>query len=165
MAKNLKNSTDVKDVSLTINVFPIEEPQSSTRAFASVAVDDLIAIRGIRVVDGEKGLFVSMPQSKNEKTGEFHDIAFPLNGELRKAISEAILDKYAAEKGVKRDSHYINKTQIKKQEMLFANKDYMKKWKKTSLNVRVAEGKKRANAQPKRSVPVAAKSKSGTSLE
>ena len=84
----------MKDVNLSVNVFPIEDPQGSTMAFASVAVDDLVAIRGIRVVDGEKGAFVSMPQSQ-DKNGEFHDVAFPLNGELRKAMESAILDKCA----------------------------------------------------------------------
>ena len=131
----------MKDVNLTVNVFPIEDPKGSTMAFASIGVDDLIAIRGIRVVDGENGLFVSMPQTQDKKTGDFHDVAFPINNDLRQAMNEAILSKYAAEKGVERDE------------------------KKPSLNVRISEGKKKAAEQPKQEMGAAAKSRSGSSLE
>ena len=129
----------MKDVNLSVNVFPIEDPQGSTMAFASVAVDDLVAIRGIRIVDGEKGMFVSMPQSK-DKNEEFHDIAFPLNGELRKAMEDAILEKYAAEIGIDKPER------------------------KPSLNVRVTEGKKKAAEQPVKPMEQAAKSH-GAALE
>jgi len=79
---------------LDVRVYPIDEHPGSTKAFASVAVDDLIAIRGIRVVEGEKGLFVTMPQSLDMKTNKYHDIAFPINGELRKGINKAVLEEY-----------------------------------------------------------------------
>ena len=73
-----------------------------TTAPNSVGVDELAAIRGIRVVEGEKGLFVTMPQSK-DSGGEYHDIAFPLNGDLRKEITRAVLSEYkAAEKTAER---------------------------------------------------------------
>ncbi|MCL2775744.1 MAG: SpoVG family protein, partial [Oscillospiraceae bacterium] len=55
-------------------------------------------------VNGEKGLFVTMPQSK-DKDGNYHDIAFPINGELRKEINKVVLDEYkAAEKSADRKS-------------------------------------------------------------
>jgi stage V sporulation protein G len=99
------NNKRIEDIKLDIRVYPLDDPKGSTKAFASVAVDDVV-IRGVRVVDGEKGLFVTMPQSKSEKEEgkvEYHDIAFPLNGDLRKEISKAILDEYkAAEKSVDR---------------------------------------------------------------
>jgi stage V sporulation protein G len=79
--------------SLDIRVYPIDEPKGSTLAFASIAIDDLAAIRGIRVVNSEKGLFVTMPQSQ-DNTGLYHDIAFPLNGGLRKEISAAVLEEF-----------------------------------------------------------------------
>jgi stage V sporulation protein G len=131
----------MKDVNLSVNVFPIEEPQGNTMAFASVAVDDLIAIRGIRVVDGENGLFVSMPQSQDKKTGEFHDIAFPINADLRKAMENTILDKYAAEKGINRPE------------------------KRPSLNVRVTEGKKKAAEQAVNQREAVAAKSHGSALE
>jgi len=78
----------------TSQVWPLDEPKGNTKAFASVSVEDLIAIRNIRVMDGIKGLFINMPQSKDSKSGEYHDIAFPLNKELRQQISKAIIDEY-----------------------------------------------------------------------
>ena len=80
-----------KTPKLDVRVFPLTDPDNSTKAFASIGIDDLIAIRGIRVVDGSKGLLVTMPQSKDQD-GNYHDIAFPLNKELRQEINKAILD-------------------------------------------------------------------------
>ena len=90
---------------LDIRVYPLkDQSNNSTKAFASVTVEDLIAIKGIRVVEGTKGHFVTMPQSKDNE-GNYHDIAFPVNGDLRKAMNKAILDEFkeitkAAEKAV-----------------------------------------------------------------
>ena len=79
---------------LDVRVYPLEnQPENSTKAFASVTVEDLVAIKGIRVVEGSKGHFVTMPQSK-DKEGNFHDIAFPVTGDLRKEINKAILDEF-----------------------------------------------------------------------
>jgi len=92
----------MSDIKLNVKVYPIDEPKGSTVAFANVGIEDLVAINGIRIVNGEKGLFVTMPQSK-DKEGNYHDIAFPINGDLRKEISRAILDEYkTAEKSVER---------------------------------------------------------------
>ena len=81
------------DTKLDVRVYPIEEPKGNTKAFASIAIEDLVAIRGIRIVEGAKGLFVSMPQSKDD-SGEYHDIAFPLTADLRKEISKSVLAEY-----------------------------------------------------------------------
>jgi len=78
---------------LDVRVYPLDDMKGNTFAFASVAVDDLAAIRGIRVINGEKGVFVAMPQSQ-DNTGLYHDIAFPLNGDLRKQINAAVLEEY-----------------------------------------------------------------------
>ena len=91
------SSKKLEDIKLDIRVFPFIEPKGNTKAFASVGIDDLAAIRGIRVVEGEKGLFVVMPQSK-DSGGDYHDIAFPLNGEFRKELAKAVLDEYHSAK-------------------------------------------------------------------
>ena len=97
------NEINAADIKFEIRVYPLNEPKGVLKAFASLSVEDIVAIRGIRVVDSEKkGLFVSMPQSQN-KNGEYYDTAFPVNGELRKLITEKILDEYnAAEKTAER---------------------------------------------------------------
>lgn len=87
------STRQASEVSIDAKVFPVAEPKGDTLAFASVGLDDLVAIRGIRVVSGDKGNFVSLPQSK-DKNGEHHDVAFPLSGDLRKAISNAVLNEY-----------------------------------------------------------------------
>ena len=79
---------------LDVRVYPIkDQPNNATKAFASVSVEDLIAIKGIRVVEGSKGHFVTMPQSKDNE-GNYHDIAFPVNKELRNALNKAVLDEF-----------------------------------------------------------------------
>jgi stage V sporulation protein G len=83
----------VSNIKLDVRVYPLDNPQGSTKAFANVGIEDLVAINGIRVVSGEKGDFVAMPQSK-DKDGNYHDIAFPINGDLRKEVNKAVLDKY-----------------------------------------------------------------------
>jgi stage V sporulation protein G len=87
------NAINAEDVKLDVKVFPLSTQKGDTLAFASVGFDGVAAIRGIRVVSNEKGPFVSMPQSK-DKNGGYHDIAFPLSGGLRRAVSSAVLDKY-----------------------------------------------------------------------
>ena len=83
----------MSNIKLDVRVYPLENPQGSTKAFANVGIEDLVAINGIRVVSGEKGDFVAMPQSK-DKDGNYHDIAFPINGDLRKEMNKVVLDKY-----------------------------------------------------------------------
>jgi stage V sporulation protein G len=92
-SENGANGRSAADVKLDIKVFPIAEPKGDTLAFASVGLNDTAAIRGLRIVNGEKGNFVSMPQSK-DKEGNYHDVAFPLSGDLRKAISKGVLDEF-----------------------------------------------------------------------
>jgi len=82
---------------LDVRAYPIAEPKSNTVAFASITINDMIAINGIRVVDGANGLFAAMPQAK-DKDGEYRDIAFPVTKELRQQLNKAILDEYAAAK-------------------------------------------------------------------
>jgi stage V sporulation protein G len=81
------------NVKLDVRVYPVDEPKGSTVAFANVGINDTVAISGIRVVQGEKGTFVTMPQSQ-DKEGKYHDIAFPVNGDLRKEMNKAVLAEY-----------------------------------------------------------------------
>ncbi|MDR1663646.1 MAG: SpoVG family protein [Clostridiales bacterium] len=82
------------DLNIDVRVYPIDEPKGSTVAFASVtfcAGDEPVnAINSIRVVDGDKGVFVAMPQTQ-DRNGDFQDIAFPILKGLRGNMSKAIL--------------------------------------------------------------------------
>ena len=90
-------SNTEKGVKLDVRAYPIAEPKGSVMAFASVTIEDMFAVNNIRVVNSEKGLFVAMPQVKDNK-GEYRDICFPVTADLRKQMNEAILGAYAEEK-------------------------------------------------------------------
>jgi stage V sporulation protein G len=62
----------------------------------SQGVPMLLAIKHLRIVEGNNGLFVSMP-SKRKKDGVYEDIFHPLNKETRKYIEQEILEKYHQE--------------------------------------------------------------------
>jgi len=85
----------MENTKLDVRVYPIDEPKGNTKAFASVSINDMVAIRGVRVVEDKKGLFVTMPQSFDKKTGKHHDIAFPLSGDMRKEITKTVLDEHS----------------------------------------------------------------------
>ena len=84
-------------VKLDVRAYPIAEPKGNVVGFASVTIGDMVAIQGIRVVNGEKGLFAAMPSAKDSK-GEYRDVAFPTTSELRKQLNDAVLGAYAAAK-------------------------------------------------------------------
>jgi stage V sporulation protein G len=84
-------------VKLDVRAYPIQEPKGSVVAFASVTINDMFAVNNIRVVTGEKGLFVAMPQVKDAK-GAYRDICFPVTADMRKLLNDAILGAYALEK-------------------------------------------------------------------
>ena len=63
------------------------------KAIASITFDDAFVVREIRVIEGQNGLFVAMP-SRKTPTGEFKDIAHPINADARQLIQNAILEEY-----------------------------------------------------------------------
>lgn len=65
-------------------------------AVADITLDDVFVIRGVRLVDGRKGSFVSFPVRKN-KDDEYVDICYPITKELREDIHAAIEDALAEE--------------------------------------------------------------------
>ncbi len=77
----------------SVNVRKIQKEGSRMRGIASVLLDDSFAVHDIRIIEGEKGLFIAMP-SKKTPTGEYRDIAHPINPEVRAMFEEAILDAY-----------------------------------------------------------------------
>jgi stage V sporulation protein G len=74
-----------------IRVFPVEEEK--LKAFVSVVFDDCFIVSDIKIINGNNGLFLSMP-SKKGKNGKFRDIAHPLNNEMRGAMEKAIIEEY-----------------------------------------------------------------------
>ena len=69
---------------------------SKMKAIASITIDDVFVIHDIKVIDGEKGMFIAMP-SRKAGDGEYKDIAHPINSETRNSIQKIILEKYEEE--------------------------------------------------------------------
>lgn len=74
-----------------IRIFPVGD--AKLKAFVSIIFDHCFLISGIKVIEGNTGLFLSMP-SKKRKDGTFKDIAHPLNQETRTWMEKTILAKY-----------------------------------------------------------------------
>jgi len=68
------------------------EGESKTKAFVDVAIGDFI-VKGLRVVQGEKGLFLGLPQEK-AKDGKWYDVFLPATKEARQLLTDSILSAY-----------------------------------------------------------------------
>ena len=66
------------------------------KAVVSITIDDEFVVHDIKVIEGEKGLFIAMP-SRKASDGEYRDIAHPINSGTRDRIQTLILEKYAQE--------------------------------------------------------------------
>ncbi len=63
------------------------------KAVVSVTFDNEFVVHDIKVIEGEKGLFIAMP-SRKALDGEFRDIAHPINSDTREKIQKSVLEKY-----------------------------------------------------------------------
>lgn len=67
--------------------------EGKMRAVVSITLDNEFVVHDIKVIEGEKGLFIAMP-SKKATDGEYRDIAHPINSETRDMLQQIILEKY-----------------------------------------------------------------------
>ena len=67
--------------------------EGKMKAVVSVTFDDVFVVHDIKVIDGDKGLFIAMP-SRRAGDGEFRDIAHPINSDMRDRLQSEILAKY-----------------------------------------------------------------------
>lgn len=76
-----------------VQVFPFKEGPSlgHIKGLATIVLNDQMLVRGLRVMDGENGLFVGYPFYKGE---DFRSICNPITRQLREAIDNAVLTKY-----------------------------------------------------------------------
>jgi len=98
-------------IKLDVRAYPIAEPKNKTVAFASVTINDMVAINGIQVIDGKNGLFEQMPQTK--VGDEYKDIAFPVTKDLRLQLNKAVVEEYSAEKDRRANEKASVKDQIR----------------------------------------------------
>lgn len=67
--------------------------EGKMRAVVSITIDEEFVVHDIKVIEGERGLFIAMP-SKKSTDGEYRDIAHPINTETRDRLQKVILEKY-----------------------------------------------------------------------
>ena len=77
--------TDIRVRKITI--------EGKMKAVVSVTFDEIFVVHDIKVIEGEKGLFIAMP-SRRSGDGEYRDIAHPINSEMRDKLQREILRKY-----------------------------------------------------------------------
>jgi len=88
-----ETAAEMMPMKLDVRVRPIA-PKNNLLAFASVNINDCFAVDGIKVVTGEKGLFVNMPSAPDGKGG-YRDVCFPVTPEFRQQLNTAVLDGYS----------------------------------------------------------------------
>ena len=69
------------------------ENELKLKAYADITLDGSFVIHGLKVIDGQKGMFVAMP-SRKMPNGEFKDIAHPITPDLRRVLTEIVIKKY-----------------------------------------------------------------------
>lgn len=67
--------------------------EGKMKAVVSITIDEEFVVHDIKVIEGEKGLFIAMP-SRKATDGEYRDIAHPINYDTRERIQSIILEKY-----------------------------------------------------------------------
>ncbi|MDZ7859618.1 MAG: septation regulator SpoVG [Candidatus Krumholzibacteriota bacterium] len=66
------------------------------KAFASITFDDCFVVRGLKLIEGSKGVFVAMP-SRKRPDGSYQDVAHPINSETRNWMEKVIIEAYQKE--------------------------------------------------------------------
>ena len=63
------------------------------RAYVTVTFDDCFVVHNVKVIEGKNGAFIAMP-SRKTKTGEYKDVAHPINSDFRGLLQSRILEEY-----------------------------------------------------------------------
>ena len=83
--KTVMNITDVRVRKIA--------KEGKMRAVVSITIDDEFVVHDIKVIEGEKGLFIAMP-SRKSSDGEYRDIAHPINTQTRDKLQKLVLEAY-----------------------------------------------------------------------
>ena len=95
-----------------VKVNPVKAKGIKIKAICHVTFDEEFVVKGIKLIKGDKGLFISMPSIKSTN-GEYYDICFPLSADLRKEIQDAIIEEA---KNYKEDKKKTSK-KVKQEEL------------------------------------------------
>ena len=78
-----------------VRVRKVAAKEGKLKAVVSITIDNEFVVHDIKVIEGEKGLFIAMP-SRRASDGEYRDTAHPINSETRERLQKLILDKFEA---------------------------------------------------------------------
>lgn len=67
--------------------------EGKLKAYVTVTFDDCFVVHNVKVIEGKSGVFIAMP-SRKTKTGEYKDVAHPINSEFRANLQDQILEAY-----------------------------------------------------------------------
>lgn len=89
--KNAKGGHNVMQIT-DVRIRKVEK-EGKMKAVVSITIDEEFVVHDIKIIEGEKGLFIAMP-SRKAADGEYRDIAHPINSDTRERIQSLILNKY-----------------------------------------------------------------------
>lgn len=69
------------------------EKEGKMKAVVSITISNEFAVHDIKIIEGEKGLFIAMPSRRNAE-GEYRDVAHPINAQVRSQLQELIMTEY-----------------------------------------------------------------------
>ncbi|WP_319561296.1 septation regulator SpoVG [Marispirochaeta sp.] len=72
------------------------EADGKLKAYVTVTFDDSFVVHNVKVIEGKNGAFIAMP-SRKTKTGEYKDVAHPINSDFRGKLQDRILEEYKAQ--------------------------------------------------------------------
>ena len=81
------------DLSMEVKRLHKLDGEGKLKAFVDVAIADLLMIKGLRVINGKKGLFVGMPREQG-RDGQWYQTIFPLNEEAKSQLDSVVLQAY-----------------------------------------------------------------------
>ena len=82
-----------EDLKISVTRLHTLDGTGATKAFCDISILDSLVINGLRVVAGEKGLFVSMPREEG-KDGKWYNTVIPLKREVKDEIEKIVLEAY-----------------------------------------------------------------------
>lgn len=90
----MAKATPITVTSVKVFEFKAKKGKANNlKAFASITLNEAFVVTGLKILEGKKGLFVTMPQTSG-KDNEYFDVAFPLSKELREEITDAVIAEY-----------------------------------------------------------------------
>ncbi len=86
----------LKQAALSVKRINRTDGEGTLKAFCDLQVAESFLIKGLMVIEGKNGLFVSMPREQG-KDGNWYDTVFPVSKEVRQQVSEAVLSAYQSQ--------------------------------------------------------------------